>query len=155
MGLSAANINLQMPTATTQNQIWHRMNTSLLGDTVQIGFTLTDDQMRSLDVDGDPVAITNIVPTNVGNLTRVITTLQPSVGSLVRIDDVVGMTELNENVYEVIESTNVAIRINVNSSGFNPYISGGTVTPIAPSNQFAEIELHGMIIDVNPSGLLA
>ena len=155
MGLSAANINLQMPTATTQNQIWHRMNTSLLGDTVQIGFTLTDDQMRALDVDGDPVAITNIVPTNVGNLTRVRTTLQPSVGSLVRIDDVVGMTELNENVYEVIASTDIAIRINVNSSGFNPYISGGTVTPIAPSNQFAEIELHGMIIDVNPSGLLA
>ena len=35
-----------MPTAKTQRQIWHRMNTSLIGDTVQIGFTLSDSQMR-------------------------------------------------------------------------------------------------------------
>lgn len=46
LGLTAANINLQTPTSGTQNQIWHRMNTSLIGDTVQIGFTLNDDQMR-------------------------------------------------------------------------------------------------------------
>ena len=30
-----------------QEQIWHRMNTSLIGDTVQIGFTMSDDQMRA------------------------------------------------------------------------------------------------------------
>lgn len=29
-----------------QQQTWHRMNTSLIGDTVQIGFTLSDAQMR-------------------------------------------------------------------------------------------------------------
>lgn len=37
--------NLQTPTASSQFQIWHRMNTSLIGDTFQIGFTLSDDQM--------------------------------------------------------------------------------------------------------------
>lgn len=47
LGLTPANTNLQMPTAVEQQQIWHRMNTSLLGDTVQIGFTLSDDQMRN------------------------------------------------------------------------------------------------------------
>jgi hypothetical protein len=46
LGLTPANINLQMPTAVQQSQIWHRMNTSLIGDTVQIGFTMSDAQMR-------------------------------------------------------------------------------------------------------------
>ena len=54
LGLTPANINLQMVTAENQTQIWHRMNTSLIGDTVQIGFTLSDDQMSSL-VDGVPI----------------------------------------------------------------------------------------------------
>lgn len=73
LGLTPANINLQMVTGTSQSQIWHRMNTSLLGDTVQIGFTLSDAQMA------DPTSI----------------------------------------------------------------------------NQFAEIELHGFILDITPSQLLA
>lgn len=46
LGLTAPNVNLQMVTGPQQAQIWHRMNTSLLGDTVQIGFTLSDTQMR-------------------------------------------------------------------------------------------------------------
>ena len=39
-------INLQNPTAINQSQIWHRINTSLIGDTVQIGFTMSESQMR-------------------------------------------------------------------------------------------------------------
>jgi len=49
IGLTPANTNLQMPTASTQAQIWHRINTSLIGDTVQLGFTLNDSQMRNLN----------------------------------------------------------------------------------------------------------
>lgn len=49
LGLTASNINLQMVTAESQSQTWHRMNTSLIGDTVQIGFTLSDEQMRDED----------------------------------------------------------------------------------------------------------
>lgn len=49
LGLTSANINLNMVTAGQQDQIWHRMNTSLLGDTVQIGFTLSDAQMRDIN----------------------------------------------------------------------------------------------------------
>lgn len=44
------NNNLQMPTASTQFQIWHRVNTSLIGDSVQIGITLNDEQMRNLEI---------------------------------------------------------------------------------------------------------
>lgn len=46
LGLTPANINLNTPTAHSQGQIWHRKNTSLIGDTVQIGFTMSDTQMR-------------------------------------------------------------------------------------------------------------
>jgi len=53
LGLTPANTNLQMPSAAQQSQIWHRMNTSLIGDTVQVGFTLSDVQMRTLDGQGN------------------------------------------------------------------------------------------------------
>ena len=46
LGLTPANINLQMPTASDQEQIWHRNNTSLIGDTVQLGFTMSDACLR-------------------------------------------------------------------------------------------------------------
>jgi hypothetical protein len=58
LGLTPFNTNLQMPTARSQYQIWHRFNTSLIGDSVQIGLTLSsqetapglrDAQMYSLD----------------------------------------------------------------------------------------------------------
>jgi len=37
--------NLQALTSSDQAQIWHRMNTSLIGDTVQLGFTMSNAQM--------------------------------------------------------------------------------------------------------------
>jgi len=42
--------NLNNPTASSQFQIWHRMNTSLIGDSVQIGISLSDTQMRELEL---------------------------------------------------------------------------------------------------------
>jgi hypothetical protein len=53
LGLTPANTNLQNLTSidsssnsrNSQSQIWHRMNTSLIGDTVQFGFTLSPSQM--------------------------------------------------------------------------------------------------------------
>lgn len=55
LGLTPANVNLQMPTARSQQQIWHRINTSLIGDTVQLGFTMSDAQMRQVSDSGIPV----------------------------------------------------------------------------------------------------
>ena len=50
LGLTPANTNLQMISdgsgTTGQQQIWHRINTSLIGDSVQLGFTMSDAQMR-------------------------------------------------------------------------------------------------------------
>lgn len=44
LGLTSANINLQQ-IVPSQAQTWHRQNTSLIGDTVQVGFTLSQEQM--------------------------------------------------------------------------------------------------------------
>lgn len=52
LGLTPSNINLQMVTGSQQSQIWHRINTSLIGDTVQVGFTLSDEQMTQRDQSG-------------------------------------------------------------------------------------------------------
>ena len=54
LGLTPANTNLQTivyPSTgvSPQSQIWHRVNTSLIGDTVQIGFTISESQMSKLD----------------------------------------------------------------------------------------------------------
>lgn len=61
LGLTPADINLQMINSgdgkTTQQYIWHRINTSLIGDTVQLGFTLSDSQMRDISFNNQFVEI--------------------------------------------------------------------------------------------------
>jgi len=39
-------VNIISPLQSSQDQIWHRMSTSLIGDTVQLGFTMSEEQMR-------------------------------------------------------------------------------------------------------------
>lgn len=58
IGLTPANVNLMTPTASTQAQIWHRINTSLIGDSVQLGFTISDEQMLQVTETGAPVNLT-------------------------------------------------------------------------------------------------
>jgi len=41
----------------TQNQIWHRMSTSVIGDTVQIGFQMSDTQMRDTQINSSEITI--------------------------------------------------------------------------------------------------
>jgi hypothetical protein len=55
IGLTPANKNLMTPGGLQQDQIWHRLNTSLIGDTVQFGITLSDQQLRLLDSNGQPI----------------------------------------------------------------------------------------------------
>jgi Ubiquitin-activating enzyme E1 FCCH domain len=153
LGLTPANINLQSPTGIQQSQIWHRMNTSLIGDTVQIGFTLSPAQITTENIIGTPIVITGASQA----YPCVLTCTQPfnvENGELLQIQNVVGMTQLNGNTYLVLSSTSTEISLDVDSSGFTAYVSGGTATQVAP-NPFAEIELHGMILDVAPSQLLS
>ena len=151
LGLSPSNTNLQMVTAASQDQIWHRMNTSLLGDTIQIGFTLSDAQMKS-PLNGTAQAITGATQAYPCILTCAGAF---AVGSIITIGGVAGMVELNGNNYIVLSSTPTTVTIDVNSTRFTTYISGGTATLVPEGNQFAEIELHSMILSVSPSQVLA
>lgn len=56
IGLTPSNINLNTPNAINQSQIWHRISTSLIGDTVQLGFTLSDTQMRTVNDLGELIS---------------------------------------------------------------------------------------------------
>lgn len=157
LGLTPANTNLNMVTAIDQDEIWHRINTSLIGDTVQVGFTLSDAQMRSYENVGDPLVITGATQANPCVLTC---NNNLDAGQLIRIEGVVGMTQLNfdqnkYNYYHILSRTATNITIEVNSTGFGAYVSGGTVQRVAAMNPTAEIELHGFILDVNPSMMLA
>jgi len=152
LGLTPANFNLQMPTAAQQAQTWHRVNTSLIGDTVQLGFTLSDDQVRDTFVSGISFQITGASQDDpcVLQCTGFFEN-----GTIIRISGVVGMTQLNGNTYQVISSTTSEVTIDVDSTAFTPYVSGGMATPIAGNNAFSEIELHSIILDVTPSQMLA
>lgn len=156
IGLSPANINLQTPTAVQQDQIWHRKNTSLIGDTVQIGITLSDAQMRSLTPGSTAVTITGATQAYPCVLNAV---NDFSADNLIQITGVVGMIELNfdedlGNNYNIISRTPTTITIDVDSSAFTTYVSGGSAIIVAPDSQFAEIELHSFVLDVSPSQLL-
>ncbi len=165
MGLTPANTNLQQlnligangQSSNNQQQIWHRINTSLLGDTIQLGFTLSESQMRSLIPTGPSYAITDVIQ---DYPTLVETTGNFGAGSLVKITGVQGMTELNfdplrNNYYYVISSTTTETILDLDSTVFDAYTSGGTIVTVANFNATEEIELHGMILDLTPSGLLS
>jgi hypothetical protein len=157
LGLSPSQVNLQSITGVSQSQIWHRMNTSLIGDTVQIGFTLSDAQMREFLQTQRTFVITGATATN-----PVILTVDNSLGAgnMIIIKGVLGMGQLNYDgtqftVYQVIAASSTTLTIDLNGSAFSAYISGGTIIQLSMPNQFAEINIHGFILDVNPSQVLA
>ena len=152
LGLTPANINLQMPTAMAQEQIWHRVNTSLIGDTIQLGFTISDEQMTMQSPVGNTfniTAISNSSPCVVACPNNF------SANVLVFIDGVVGMEEINGKYYNVISANSTDFTLGLDSTSFSTYISGGTATKVDNFNKFAELELHSFILDVTPSQVLA
>lgn len=152
LGLTPYTINLQMPEGEQQAQIWHRINTSLIGDTVQLGFTLSEDQMKSLSASSQSYIITGATAANPVVLT---TNANFGSGQLVRISGVVGMTQLNGNIYNVLSSTTTHTTLELDGSAFSTYISGGSAVVVAPLDQFAEIVLHGFIMDLTAASSLS
>lgn len=162
LGLTPANSNLQMLTSissdnsssNTQAQIWHRMNTSLIGDTVQLGFTMSDSQMRAFVSTSETFTIfgaTKAYPCLLSTIGALV-----SAGDMIQISNVPGMTELNGNIYQVVSTGLNFVTINVDSTSFTTYGSGnGIATVMEYPNQFGEIELHGFILDVSPSQMLS
>jgi len=58
------------------------------------------------------------------------------VGQLIEINNVLGMTQLNGNTYSIVNVTPTTITINVDSTAFGAYVSGGTISgPNSASTQ--------------------
>jgi len=60
--LAFSNIVLTCPEIDTgfgaaQSQIWHRLSTSINGDTVQLGFTLSDEQMENININQQEIIL--------------------------------------------------------------------------------------------------
>jgi hypothetical protein len=72
-------------------------------------------------------------------------------GDQVKIDGVVGMTELNGNTYDVLSVTSTTITIDVNSTGFTAYSSGGGIAVVSTDGM--EIGVEKCVVSGNVFGL--
>ena len=74
-------------------------------------------------------------PTTITAVTQAVNAVVTTVnnfraGQVVTIMGVVGMVQLNGNMYTIISATPTTITLNVNSTGFTAYVSGGMVSPV-------------------------
>lgn len=86
---------------------------------------------------------------NISGATRanpcVLTVDQPVYGNSVLIQNVGGMTQLNGNVYQILAQRATSITIQVDSSSFSLYTSGGTATVFPTNGSVAQIVAVGDI----------
>lgn len=112
----------------TTGEIWNKIG---LGEEVQK--TLAGDNngfVYELDSDYDDyfVAVSNI--TQAATAVATITQSNFQVGDIVSFVNVGGMVEINGLVLTVIAVTPTSITVDINSSLFSPYTSGGTVSSV-------------------------
>ncbi len=133
---------------TSEDELWLSIRRDVNGLTVRYieqmqPFDWGTDQEDAFLVDsgltydgGVAIVFTNVTKANPAVLTAEAHGLAD--GSQIRIIDVVGMVELNHNVYSVgtvVDANNFQLRdktdaLNITSLGFTAYTSGGTATPV-------------------------
>lgn len=76
--------------------------------------------------------VSSFVITGISQATSAVITANNTLvaGQSVLISGVVGMTELNGNTYTVLSANATTVTINVDSTGFTAYVSGGTISSI-------------------------
>lgn len=109
-------------------------NTIIKNLTIPAGETLFFDTERVVLDNGDIVQATSSGTNRSVSITGVTQAAQAVVtsnghlleaGSYVTISGVVGMTELNGNTYQIVSTTLNTFTLNVNSTAFTAYSSGG------------------------------
>jgi len=111
----------------TTDEIWNRIG---LGENVQK--TLAGDNegyVYQLNVDYDDYAASVTAITQAANAVLTVDGAF-KVGDRVYIRDVVGMTEINEQILTVTAATGAAITVNFDSTDATAYTSGGLVTKV-------------------------
>lgn len=90
------------------------------GNTPASNMTATDGYLVSFNITGITLGTTTIITAN--------TTFDA--GQTVLIQGVVGTTELNGNLYTILSVTPTAVTIDVDSTAFTPYVSGGAISTL-------------------------
>lgn len=99
---------------------------------------------------GSTFAITGITQATQAVITST-TTFQ--IGQIIQISNVVGMTELNGNTYTVVAVSGTTVTINVDSTGFTAYVSGGTISSIQNViNYFTGVATNVIFPSAIPAG---
>ncbi len=70
-------------------------------------------------------------------------------GQIVTINNVLGMTQLNGNSYQVVNSTGTAFTLNVNSTAFTAYTGGGTASITVNSEGLLTSNVYVTALDIN------
>lgn len=109
----------------------------------------TDDNLQPANP--TPVVITGITQANPAVVTAANLF---SVGELVLIQNVVGMTQLNGNVYQIIAQSPTTITLGVDSTSFTAYASGGTATQEDTETGLLDPAVYITAIDVNGNNLV-
>jgi len=138
-GQTWATIGTEFPTWSAWNQPWNAGETTLLQQQViagnQQGFVVIKgigtEESPSLYIDDVSFAAT-ITGATAANPCVLTANNNFAVGESVTIIGVVGMTQLNGNTYVVTAATPTTVNLNVNSSAFTAYVSGGVATPLNP-----------------------
>ena len=139
-GWTWATIGQLYPTWSVWNVPWNAGETNALQPQViggnQEGFIMVrgvgTDEAYSLYLSNIsyPASITGVTQATSAVVT--VTGAQFIVGQKIIITGVVGMTELNNNTYTIIAVTPTTVTLDVDSSAFTSYVSGGTATPYEP-----------------------
>lgn len=89
--------------------------------------------------------------TNVTQATQAVVTANNTftVGQLVTIAGVTGMTQLNGNTYQVINSSGTSFTLNVNSTAFTAYTGAGTASIVVNSSGLLTSNVYVTAIDTN------
>jgi len=80
-----------------------------------------------------------------GTFTVITTNNTYSTGNLVTLSGITGTTQLNNNTYQILTATSTTITLNVDSSSFTPYVSGG-ITVSAINGIVGQVD---SVIDIN------
>lgn len=113
--------------------------------TTQVVIDIDSTNYNSYIASPFTATISNVTKANPG----VLTVSNSIYGNSVLITGVGGMTQLNDNIYQILAQRSTSITINEDTSTFSTYTSGGTATAYPIDDRVSQIIAIG---DINSGG---
>ena len=98
------------------------------GDPYQVAYAIFIALFDIASLVGSTIAVTNITQANPGVVTTDLNHGYET-GDEVELNDVVGMTAVNDNTYTVTVTGEKTFSLGVDTSAYGAYVSGGVCTP--------------------------